>query len=311
MEQKQHTALLEQLRKWHDEDEHERIIDAVETIRKLEKRAEAAWEEEDYEIASCYARALNNVRRYEEALDVLLRLRGTGETDCYWHFRVGYSLYYLDREAEAAGYFKRALALGDEYEDTLGLLKSSVREALAKEEPFNPLPRLQDEEIRRFFEDPWDFLLVFFYKYLRVIEANPEERLSRLFNNAQLVLLGYYYLERELENGGRFFQLPQDGYEYFIFDPLFAKTLSAWGAKKIARIVKEMKAEYIKQKEAREAQEKESGGGEWPEQYYAPDFSRLAPRFFRVFYTEAGIIRRFIEEHSHEFCSFSNPPRLS
>jgi hypothetical protein len=286
------SVLLDQLRQWHDDDEHKRIIETVETIQKLEKREDMEWEKWDYDIASCYARALNNVSRYEEALAVLLRLRGQGETDCYWHFRVGYSLYYLDREAEAADYFKQALALGDEYEDTIHLLKSSIRESLAKEDPFNPLPRLQDEEIKQFFADPWDFLLVFIYKYLCVIEANPEASLPGLFNNAQLVLLGYYYLKRGLENGGEFLQLPRDGYEHFIFDPLFAETLSLWGAKKTAGIVKEMNTEYIKQKETLE---KEDG---------APDFGPFGAGFFAVFDTETKTIQRYIEEHIHEFCTF-------
>ncbi|GHU13546.1 hypothetical protein FACS1894161_3620 [Spirochaetia bacterium] len=56
-------------------------------------------------MSGLYTRALNNLERYEDALEHLLSLEDQGNEDGVWNFRVGYSLYYLNREA-AAEYFQ-------------------------------------------------------------------------------------------------------------------------------------------------------------------------------------------------------------
>jgi tetratricopeptide (TPR) repeat protein len=115
--------LIEQLKKWHDHDEHQNIIDAVEKIPR------DTW---DYELACLYARALNNLERYEEALNLLMEIEEQGKEDGFWYFRAGYALYYLNREAEAAEYFQKAIDHGDDCEDTREFLKYSLEEAEAK-----------------------------------------------------------------------------------------------------------------------------------------------------------------------------------
>ncbi|MDR2110677.1 MAG: tetratricopeptide repeat protein, partial [Spirochaetaceae bacterium] len=117
-------ALTGRLRRWHDDDEHQKIIDAIAGIPR------DSW---DYELSSLYARALNNMGRYGEALEILLGLGEAGKEDGVWYFRVGYSLYYLNREAEAAEYFQKAIDYGDDDEDTRTLLQYSLREARAKQ----------------------------------------------------------------------------------------------------------------------------------------------------------------------------------
>ena len=105
---------------WHDRGEHKKIVKTVEGIDP------AAW---DYEIAGYYARALNNLSRYEEALAVLLPLRQEGAEDGTWHFRVGYSLYFLGREDEAAEYFRAAIDHGCHDEGTVSFLETRLDEA--------------------------------------------------------------------------------------------------------------------------------------------------------------------------------------
>jgi hypothetical protein len=105
---------------WHEKDQHERIIRAIEKLGKKDR---------DYEIACYYARALNNMSRFQEALDVLLDLEQEGKNDAAWFFRAGYSLYYLNREEEAADFFLKAIENGDHSDDTRMLLQASLSEA--------------------------------------------------------------------------------------------------------------------------------------------------------------------------------------
>jgi hypothetical protein len=120
---------IAQLVSWHEKDQHGRIIKA---IQKLDRES---W---DYEITSYYARALNNTGRYQEALDLLLGLKEEGKDDGAWFFRVGYSLYYLNREEEAAEFFLKAIEHGDDGEDSRMMLQASISEAELRRRQENP-----------------------------------------------------------------------------------------------------------------------------------------------------------------------------
>ncbi|MCL1916358.1 MAG: suppressor of fused domain protein [Desulfovibrionaceae bacterium] len=111
-----HPGLPAKLQLWHDQGKHEKIISALDRLPR------EAW---DARLGGLCARALNNLGRYQEALDLLLQHRA--ETEAVWHFRVGYALYYLEREAEAAEYLQKAIDLGDDDPDTLELLNWSLR----------------------------------------------------------------------------------------------------------------------------------------------------------------------------------------
>ncbi|GHV93856.1 hypothetical protein AGMMS50293_01760 [Spirochaetia bacterium] len=132
------SALINQILSWHESDEHQRIIDAIEQVPQDE------W---DFELSGLYARALNNAERYQDALDHLLLLEETGKENGIWNFRVGYSLYYLNREEEAVEYFQQAVELGDDGEDTRALLKASLEEAEAKrdQEQYDPVVYTEEE----------------------------------------------------------------------------------------------------------------------------------------------------------------------
>ncbi len=107
-------TLLKQIEKWHEYGEHEKIAEMLFALPESER---------DYNITSMLARALNNMGRYEEALALLESVRAQGEEDDKWHFRVGYSLFYINgREAESIPYFERAIELGDDYPTTYELL---------------------------------------------------------------------------------------------------------------------------------------------------------------------------------------------
>ena len=103
--------ILKQCQKWHEEDKHQKIIDALEAIPAEERTPEV-----DMELARAYNnladpsepegkkllhRALELMQSHEEEL---------GDTYS-WNFRMGYSYFYLDQEGRALRHFEKALEL--------------------------------------------------------------------------------------------------------------------------------------------------------------------------------------------------------
>ena len=110
-EEEQNMNLLQQCQKWHEEDKHQKIVDALEAIPAQERTLEM-----DMELA----RAYNNLadpgepegrKLLHRALE-LMRSHGEGLGDTYsWNFRMGYAYYYLDQEGRALWHFEKALEL--------------------------------------------------------------------------------------------------------------------------------------------------------------------------------------------------------
>ena len=103
--------ILQQCQKWHENDEHQKIVDALEAIPAQERTPEI-----DMELA----RACNNLADPSEPegrklLHRALELMQSHEKelrDTYsWNFRMGYAYYYLDQEGRALRYFEKALEL--------------------------------------------------------------------------------------------------------------------------------------------------------------------------------------------------------
>ena len=103
--------ILKQCQKWHEEDKHLKIVDALEAIPAEERTPEI-----DMELARAYNnladpsepegrkllhRALELMQPHEEEL---------GDTYS-WNFRMGYSYFYLDQEGRALRHFEKALEL--------------------------------------------------------------------------------------------------------------------------------------------------------------------------------------------------------
>ena len=132
-----YEELVAKILELHEEDKHEEIISLLDEIPRDD------W---DFNLTNLYARALNNTERYEEALDMLLDIKSKGREDGTWNFRVGYALYYLGREAEAAEYFQKAIDCGDDGEDTRRLLEASREEARMREQQALYKPQLYTNE---------------------------------------------------------------------------------------------------------------------------------------------------------------------
>ena len=119
---------LNQLEQWNEEDQYQKIIDAIEALPE---------EALDFTLTSALARAYNNLAidvmppedrpLYQRALDLLLPLEGQLEeaakqdpdTAHTWNFRVAYAYYYLNQESQALPHFEKALEARPGDEDTL------------------------------------------------------------------------------------------------------------------------------------------------------------------------------------------------
>ncbi|MCK6076743.1 SMI1/KNR4 family protein [Paenibacillus silvae] len=106
--------LLEQLEAWHEEDEYEKIVDAVQEI---------PVEERDYELVNHLGRALNNLERYGEAVEQFLTVADEGADDPLWQYRIGLAYYYLEQYDKAEQAFERSDELEPGDEDTLEFLE--------------------------------------------------------------------------------------------------------------------------------------------------------------------------------------------
>ncbi|MEK3718283.1 Imm51 family immunity protein [Paenibacillus sp. FSL R7-0333] len=116
-------ALLEQVKRWHEEDEYQQIVDRI-----LEIPPDAR----DYECIGQLGRAYNNLGEYREALEQLLSISKEGEDDPLWQFRIGYSYYHLKQYEQAIHAFERAEELEPGDGDTARMLEWS-REGARRE----------------------------------------------------------------------------------------------------------------------------------------------------------------------------------
>lgn len=143
----------DQLQRWHLEDEHQKIVDAIEALPENQRTPE---------LVSLQARAYNNLAAGEEgdrpllekALSLLLPLADDLGWEHNWNFRVGYAYFYLDREKEALPYFEQALAAMPGDEDTQEFIDQCKKYIAMKE--FTPV---------MYDEADWDAVEAHIQKY--------------------------------------------------------------------------------------------------------------------------------------------------
>ena len=126
--------LLSRLEQWHQEDEDQKIIDCLETLSHTQAL--------DYTLTCQLARAYNNIANSESeeftaqlkrAEELLRSVEAEGTDDPLWHFRLGYSLFYQDREQEALACFRRTQELDPEDGDTEYFIKECEKYIAARE----------------------------------------------------------------------------------------------------------------------------------------------------------------------------------
>ena len=103
--------ILMQCQKWHEENKHHKIVEALEAVSAEERTMEM-----DMELA----RAYNNLgttgnpagrKMLQKALELMQAHEEELENTYSWNFRMGYAWYYLDQEGRALRYFEKALEL--------------------------------------------------------------------------------------------------------------------------------------------------------------------------------------------------------
>ncbi|MCL1803315.1 MAG: hypothetical protein FWG30_06690 [Eubacteriaceae bacterium] len=93
------NSLLSHLDSLDAQNRHNEIISTILGIPE---------EERGYGLACRLARAYNNTEQFDAAISELLSVSREGESDCMWHYRLGYALYYSDRFEEALEEFMLA-----------------------------------------------------------------------------------------------------------------------------------------------------------------------------------------------------------
>ncbi|MBP1992318.1 Imm51 family immunity protein [Paenibacillus eucommiae] len=112
------NELLQQLNLWHENSEYKKIIHKIKQIPEADR---------DYDLLNHLARALNNLDKHKEALEILLSVQEQGESDPLWHFRVGYAHYYSEQYEEAIQAFEQVLKLDPKDSVAKMLLEGSRR----------------------------------------------------------------------------------------------------------------------------------------------------------------------------------------
>ena len=107
--------ILQQCQKWNEDDEHQKIVDALEAIPAEERTPEM-----DSELARAYGNLAEPGERelLKKAIALLKPHEEYFADDHCWNFRMGYSYYYLDQEGRALRYFEKALEARPGDEDT-------------------------------------------------------------------------------------------------------------------------------------------------------------------------------------------------
>lgn len=141
--------LKKQIAAWHELDDHQAIVDALEKIPTTER---------DCEMTGLLARAYNNLENYAKAVELLESVKEEGESDHSWNFRMGYALYFMNRNKEAISYFKKVQELNPEDEDAPEFIRYCNTEM-----PF-----------RKRVEDFWEWFLANEAKLSEMVHARDE-----------------------------------------------------------------------------------------------------------------------------------------
>ncbi|MGM1045730.1 MAG: SMI1/KNR4 family protein [Bacillota bacterium] len=184
--------LLAQLDEWHEEDEFEEIVDAV---------MEIPAEDRDYVLISHLGRAMNNLERYEEAIEQFLTIEEEGKDDPLWHYRMGVAYYYSEQYDDALRAFERADQLDPGDEDTLEFLEW-IRSKIAEkpeEEPIVVTSSVQfdtDFDFTNFWDDSEHALEQY------VSDPPTDELIESVEEELVFKLPAFYINMMKVHNGG-------------------------------------------------------------------------------------------------------------
>lgn len=189
--------LMEQCRIWNEQDEYQKIIDAIEQLHEEDRTSELTGE-----LARAYNNfaSANDKEYFRKAITLLESIEEEYHEDHTWNFRMAYAYFYLDREELALAYFGKALDALPGDEDTLEYIEI-CKEALSS-------PRF-DKPFAKRVQDCWE-AFVENEKSLRGMmdtmkESNSGEALLTVFQ--QILDIGFETISFELGVHGNTYEL--------------------------------------------------------------------------------------------------------
>lgn len=72
--------LIKNCERWHDDNLHSKIIDAI---------LEIPASEQDYDLTCILARAYNNLGKFDDAIELLESVKEDGKKDILWYHHIG------------------------------------------------------------------------------------------------------------------------------------------------------------------------------------------------------------------------------
>ncbi len=103
-------SLLENLQKLYNEKKYQEIIN---------KLLEIEPEQWGYDLTCLFARALNEMGEYDDAMGYLLKVANQGRKDYMWYMRIGYTYFLQKKYRDATEMFEKALKLQPNNQEVL------------------------------------------------------------------------------------------------------------------------------------------------------------------------------------------------
>ena len=138
-----HKELLEQIGEWYNNDEDQKIVDAI---------LEIPVKDRGYDLIGQLAVAYNNTEKYDEAIQTLFSVTEEGKLDHTWHYRLGYAYSELEKYEEAISNFSEAIKLDPTYEPAYTGRGDAYNELGKHEEAvldYNKASKLDSEDQKR------------------------------------------------------------------------------------------------------------------------------------------------------------------
>lgn len=191
--------LLAQCQAWHEQDEYQKIIDALEAIPEKKRTCEI-----DMELA----RAYNNRAVSEEPVNRAMLKCAIAlmepycfelEEDYSWNFLMGFAHYYLEQEGQARWYFEDALKLHPGNDSRL-TSKEQIQELIDACEAHLALPDFR-ENFRQRTVSAWDAFAAREAELRRLIDADKIEEV--LTDCREILHIAFENIAFEIGVGGK------------------------------------------------------------------------------------------------------------
>ncbi len=128
-------SLLENLQKLYNEKKYQEIIN---------KLLEIEPEQWGYDLTCLFARALNEMGEYDDAMGYLLKVANQGRKDYMWYMRIGYTYFLQKKYRDATEMFEKALKLQPNNQEVL-LFLAVTKSAEKKENVYDYISHMIEE----------------------------------------------------------------------------------------------------------------------------------------------------------------------